>query len=230
MGRPHHPRWRSRVGATGDEAGVRLFDGVRVLDLSRMLAGPYGSMLLADMGAEVIKIEEPDGGDPMRVMGPPFLPDGESAYFLSINRNKKSIAIDLSRAGRARGVPRPRPRHADVVWENFRPGVMERLGCDYATLAAVNPRLIMCSISAYGQDGPYRDWPAFDLALQAMGGAMSRHRRAGRAAGAHGPADGRSRRRHVRRASPSPARCSAARAPGRARTSTSRCSTARSRC
>jgi crotonobetainyl-CoA:carnitine CoA-transferase CaiB-like acyl-CoA transferase len=151
---------------------VSLFDGVRVLDLSRMLAGPYGSMLLADLGAEVIKIEEPDGGDPMRVMGPPFLPDGESAYFLAINRNKKSVALDLTRPA-GRQVFLDLAREADVVWENFRPGVMTRLGLDYAALAAVNPRLVVCSISAYGQDGPYRDWPAFDLALQAMGGAMS---------------------------------------------------------
>ncbi|MBI4635543.1 MAG: CoA transferase [Candidatus Rokubacteria bacterium] len=151
---------------------MNLLEGVRVLDLSRMLAGPYGSMLLGDMGAEVIKIEEPDGGDPMRAMGPPFLPDGESAYFLAINRNKKSVAIDLTReAGRT--VFLDLVREADVVWENFRPGVLERLGCEYGRLAALNPRLIMCSISAYGQAGPYRDWPAFDLALQAMGGAMS---------------------------------------------------------
>jgi crotonobetainyl-CoA:carnitine CoA-transferase CaiB-like acyl-CoA transferase len=151
---------------------MNLFEGVRILDLSRMLAGPYGSMLLADMGAEVIKIEEPDGGDPMRAMGPPFLPDGESAYFLSINRNKKSVALDLTTEA-GRGVFFDLVRHADVVWENFRPGIMERLGCSYAALAAVNARVIMCSISAYGLDGPYRDWPAFDLALQAMGGAMS---------------------------------------------------------
>jgi len=151
---------------------VRLFEGVRVLDLSRMLAGPYGSMLLADMGAEVIKVEEPDGGDPMRVMGPPFLPDGESAYFLAINRNKKSLALDLTKP-EGREVFLDLAVEADVVWENFRPGVMERLGLAYAALTAVNPRLVMCSISAYGQDGPYRDWPAFDLALQAMGGAMS---------------------------------------------------------
>jgi len=151
---------------------VNLFDGVRVLDLSRMLAGPYGSMLLADMGADVIKVEEPDGGDPMRVMGPPFLPDGESAYFLSINRNKKSVALDLTKP-EGRRVFLDLAAEADVVWENFRPGVMERLGLAYAALARVNPRLVMCSISAYGQDGPYRDWPAFDLALQAMGGAMS---------------------------------------------------------
>ncbi len=151
---------------------MSLFEGVRVLDLSRMLAGPYGSMLLADMGAEVIKIEEPDGGDPMRVMGPPFLPEGESAYFLSINRNKKSVALDLTTAA-GRDVFLDLAAQADVVWENFRPGVLERLGLAYATLAGVNPSLIVCSISAYGQDGPYRDWPAFDLALQAMGGAMS---------------------------------------------------------
>ncbi len=151
---------------------MNLFDGVRVLDLSRMLAGPYGSMLLADMGAEVIKIEDPQGGDPMRTMGPPFLPDGESAYFLSINRNKKSVALDLEKAD-GREVFLDLVRHADVVWENFRPGIMARLGCEYETLARVNPRIVCCSISAYGQDGPYRDWPAFDLALQAMGGAMS---------------------------------------------------------
>lgn len=151
---------------------MRLLQGIRVLDLSRMLAGPYGSMLLADLGAEVLKIEEPDGGDPMRAMGPPFLPDGESAYFLAVNRNKKSLALDLARP-EGRQVFLDLVRHADVVWENFRPGVMARLGCDYPALAAVNPRIVACSISAYGQEGPYRDWPAFDLALQAMGGAMS---------------------------------------------------------
>jgi formyl-CoA transferase/CoA:oxalate CoA-transferase len=159
---------------------TRLLAGVRVLDLSRMLAGPYGSMLLADMGAEVIKVEEPSGGDPMRAMGPPFLPDGASAYFLAINRNKKSIALDLSSA-EGRGVFHDLVRHADVVWENFRPGVMDRLGCGYAALSALNPRLVMCSISAYGQEGPYREYPAFDLALQARGGAMSMTGEPGRA-------------------------------------------------
>ena len=151
---------------------MHLFDGVRVLDLSRMLAGPYGSMLLADMGADVIKIEDPDGGDPMRAMGPPFLPDGESAYFLAINRNKKSVAIDLTKdAGRDAFLDLV--RHADVVWENFRPGVMTKLGCDYGTMARANPRIVHCAISAYGQEGPHRELPAFDLALQARGGAMS---------------------------------------------------------
>jgi crotonobetainyl-CoA:carnitine CoA-transferase CaiB-like acyl-CoA transferase len=149
-----------------------LFEGVRVLDLSRMLAGPYGSMLMADLGAEVIKVEEPDGGDPMRLMGPPFLPNGESAYFLAINRNKKSVALDLTKP-EGRQVFYDLVRVSDVVWDNFRPGIMAKLECDPPRLRALNPRLICCSISAYGQDGPYRDWPAFDLALQAMGGAMS---------------------------------------------------------
>jgi len=190
---------------------MKLFEGVRVLDLSRMLAGPYGSMLLADLGAEVIKVEDPDGGDPMRMMGPPFLPDGESAYFLAINRNKKSLAIDLAR-DRGREVFYDLVRQSDVVWENFRPGIMERLGLAYSKLWSLNQRIIVCSVSAYGQDGPYRDWPAFDLALQAMGGAMS----------VTGEAGGRP--------VPSPAPSSAASGRARARTSISRCSTVRSRC
>ena len=151
---------------------MSLFAGVRVLDLSRMLAGPYGTMLMADLGAEVIKIEDPEGGDPMRQMGPPFLPGGESAYFLSINRNKKSVALDLTHPS-GREVFLDLARVADVVWDNFRPGILERLGCPHARLHELNPRLICCSISAFGQAGPYRDWPAFDLALQAMGGGMS---------------------------------------------------------
>ena len=157
-----------------------LLDGVRVLDLSRMLAGPYGSMLLADLGAEVIKIEDPEGGDPMRVMGPPFLgPERESAYFLAINRNKKSVAINLERP-EGQAILHDLCGVADVVWENFRPGVMARLGCAPETLRRLNPRLIVCSISAFGQEGPYREWPAFDLALQAMGGGMSLTGEAGR--------------------------------------------------
>ena len=151
---------------------MKLFDGIRVLDLSRMLAGPYGSMLLADHGAEVIKIEDPDGGDPMRVMGPPFLSDGDSAYFLAINRNKKSIVLDLSQPD-GRDAFLDLVRRADIVWENFRPGVMAKLGLDYESLARVNPKIIHCAISAYGQEGPHRELPAFDLALQARGGAMS---------------------------------------------------------
>src|SRR5256885_16109049 len=107
----------------------------------------------------------------MRVMGPPFLSDGESAYFLAINRNKKSLALDLTKP-EGREVFLDLAVEADVGWENFRPGVMERLGLAHAALTAVNPRLVVGSISAYGQDGPYRDWPALGPALPATGGAM----------------------------------------------------------
>jgi crotonobetainyl-CoA:carnitine CoA-transferase CaiB-like acyl-CoA transferase len=145
--------------------------GVRILDLTRMLAGPYGSMLLADMGAEVIKIEDPDGGDPTRRMGPPFV-DGESAYFLAVNRNKRSVALDLRSAdGRERFLDLVAT--SDVVFDNFRAGVTVRLGISPEDCRRVNPSIITCSITAFGPDGPYRDLPAFDLVLQAMGGGMS---------------------------------------------------------
>ncbi|HKF79022.1 MAG TPA: CoA transferase [Candidatus Dormibacteraeota bacterium] len=146
--------------------------GLRILDLTRMLAGPYATMLLADMGAEVIKVEDPDGGDPMRRMGPPFEPDGRSAYFMAVNRNKKSVALDLrSDDGRRRFLGLVRT--ADAVVDNFRPGVMERLGLAPARLREVRPDLVTCSLTAFGADGPYRDLPAYDLVLQAMGGGMS---------------------------------------------------------
>jgi crotonobetainyl-CoA:carnitine CoA-transferase CaiB-like acyl-CoA transferase len=145
--------------------------GVRILDLTRVLAGPYGSMLLADMGAEVVKIEDPAGGDPVRRMGPPFV-NGESAYFLALNRNKKSVALDLrSDAGRAAFLDLV--ARADVVLDNFRPGVMQRLGIGPDDCRQANERIITCSISAFGADGPYRDLPAFDLVLQALAGGMS---------------------------------------------------------
>src|SRR5256712_894031 len=129
-------------------------------------------MLRADVGGGALKTGARVGGDRRRGRGPPFLPGGESAYFLAINRNKKSLVLDLGKPA-GRDVFLDLVAQADVVWENFRPGVMARLGLGYAALSTVNPRLVMCSLSAYGQDGPYRDWPAFDLALQAMGGAMS---------------------------------------------------------
>src|SRR2546421_12024585 len=129
-------------------------------------------MPVPDRGAEVIRVGEPGGGDPVGLTRAPFLPDGESAYFLSINRNKKSMALDLTTPA-GRDVFLDLARVADVVWENFRPGVLTRLGCDYAALSRVNGRFVLCAISAYGKQGPSRDWPAFDLALQAMGGAMS---------------------------------------------------------
>jgi crotonobetainyl-CoA:carnitine CoA-transferase CaiB-like acyl-CoA transferase len=145
--------------------------GVRVLDLTRMLAGPYATMLLADMGAEVIKVEEP-AGDPIRRMGPPFEPDGSSAYFNAINRNKKSVVLDL-RTPAGRDTFLRLVATADAVVDNFRAGVMERLRLTHAELAAVKPDIVTCSITAFGEDGPYRDLPAFDLILQAMGGGMS---------------------------------------------------------
>lgn len=145
--------------------------GIRVLDLTRMLAGPYATMLLADMGAEVIKVEDPMG-DPIRRMGPPFEPDGRSAYFMAVNRNKKSVVLDLRKEGdRARFFDLVRT--ADVVVDNFRAGVMERLGLTPARLQEAKPDLVSCSLTAFGGDGPYHDLPAFDLILQAMGGGMS---------------------------------------------------------
>jgi crotonobetainyl-CoA:carnitine CoA-transferase CaiB-like acyl-CoA transferase len=147
-----------------------LLAGARILDLSHMLAGPFGSMMLGDLGAEVIKIEPPDG-DPMRKMGPHFL-EGESAYYLSANRSKQSIALDLTNA-RGRAVFYDLVKVSDVVYDNFRPGVAQKLGIDYATLKPINPRIICCSISGFGQTGPYRDRPAFDIAIQGLAGAMS---------------------------------------------------------
>lgn len=145
--------------------------GFRIVDLTRMLAGPYGTMLLADLGAEVIKVESPKG-DPMRDMGPPFEPDGRSPYFMAVNRNKKSVVLDL-RDQRDHQRFLGLVRTADAVVDNFRPGVMERLRLTPQHLRAVRPDLVTCSMTAFGGDGPYRDLPAYDLVLQAMGGGMS---------------------------------------------------------
>lgn len=145
-------------------------NGARILDLSHMLAGPFGSMMMGDLGAEIIKIEPPEG-DPMRAMGPHFFKT-ESAYFICANRNKQSVTLDL-RTERGRAIFLDLVRVCDVVYENFRPGVVQKLKIDYATLKPVNPRVICCSISGFGQNGPYRDRPAFDIALQALSGAMS---------------------------------------------------------
>jgi formyl-CoA transferase len=145
-------------------------EGIRVLDLSRILAGPYCTMMLGDMGAEVIKVERPGSGDDTRTWGPPFS-GGESAYYLCCNRNKKSITVDLgTEAGR--DLVRDLARASDVLVENFTPGLMKRFGLDYATLRELNPRLVFCSITAYGQDGPYRDRPGYDMVLSAVGGLM----------------------------------------------------------
>jgi glutaryl-CoA transferase len=151
--------------------------GLRVLDLSRILAGPWATQLLADLGADVVKIERPVEGDDTRGWGPPFVAgarDGDlfSAYFLSANRGKKSVAVDLSSV-QGQQIVAALARSCDVLVENFRVGGLKRLGLDYATLSALNPRLIYCSISGFGQTGPHRERPGYDLLVQAMGGLMS---------------------------------------------------------
>ncbi len=144
---------------------------LRVLDLSRILAGPYCSMVLADYGAEVIKIERPGIGDGTRQWGPPWV-GTESAYFLSVNRNKKSVALDLKQPS-GQELARRLARRSDVVIENFKAGTAERLGLGYPRLSKENPGLVYCSITGYGQTGPYRDRPGYDFVIQAQGGIMS---------------------------------------------------------
>ncbi len=149
----------------------RPLTGIRVLDMSQFLAGPYGSMILGDLGAEVVKIEIPGKGDGSREMPPHFI-KGQSGYFISMNRSKKSMTLNLkSEAGLQ--VFYDLVRQADVVYDNFRPEILDRLHIDYDTLKTVNPRIISCSVSGYGHSGPMRDKPAFDLVMQAMGGIMS---------------------------------------------------------
>jgi formyl-CoA transferase len=145
--------------------------GIRVLDLTRVLAGPYCTMFLGDLGAEVVKIEQPGVGDDTRGWGPPFT-GGESAYFLCVNRNKKSVTVDL-KAQEGVALLRRLAEPADVLIENFRPGTMERLGLGEKELRAINPRLIYASLSGFGADGPMSDAPGYDLIVQAWGGLMS---------------------------------------------------------
>jgi crotonobetainyl-CoA:carnitine CoA-transferase CaiB-like acyl-CoA transferase len=145
--------------------------GTTVLDLTRVLSGPYCTMMLADLGARVIKIEQPRGGDDTRHWGPPFL-GTESAYFLSINRNKESVTLDFKHA-RGRALLDQLIAMSDVVVENFRPGTLARLGLDYATLAPKYPRLVYCSVSGYGHTGPRSQEPGYDAVLQGEGGLMS---------------------------------------------------------
>ncbi|MGE4281054.1 MAG: CaiB/BaiF CoA transferase family protein [Magnetospirillum sp.] len=144
--------------------------GVRILDFSRILSGPYATMILADFGAEVIKVENTDKGDETRGF-PPFVGD-MSHYFIALNRNKQSLALDL-KSPQGRDIARKLAALSDVVVENFRPGVMKRLGLDHQTLAADNPALCYCSISGFGQDSPLADRPAFDIVAQALSGVMS---------------------------------------------------------
>ncbi len=152
--------------------------GVRVLDLSRVLAGPWAGQLLADLGADVVKVERPDAGDDTRAWGPPWLNDpegnstGESAYYLSANRNKRSVTIDIASA-QGQSLVRRLAAKADVVLENFKVGGLAQYGLDYARLKAINPRLVYCSITGFGQTGPYASRAGYDFLIQGMGGLMS---------------------------------------------------------
>lgn len=149
---------------------TKALEGVRILDLCRVVSGPFATMQLGDLGADVLKVEEPGRGDESRTYGPPFL-GGESAYFLSVNRNKRSCAIDLkSDAGRELIIELA--SKADVVIENFRPGTMERLGLGYEQLSRANPRLILCAISGFGRTGPDAERPGYDLIIQGESGVM----------------------------------------------------------
>jgi len=152
--------------------------GFRVLDLSRILAGPWASQMLADLGAEVIKIERPGSGDDTRGWGPPYMPDAagratsEAAYFHGANRGKKSVCIDMAQA-RGQALIRQLAEHCDVLIENFKVGGLARYGLDYDSLRALNPGLVYCSITGFGQTGPYAERAGYDFMIQAMGGMMS---------------------------------------------------------
>jgi formyl-CoA transferase/CoA:oxalate CoA-transferase len=146
-------------------------DGITVLDLTRVLSGPYCTMMLGDMGARVIKIEQPEKGDDTRAWGPPFI-DGESAYFLSINRNKESVTLDF-KAAEGRAILEQLIAQADVLVENFRPGTLDRIGLDYASIETKYPRLVYCSISGFGHSGPRTNEAGYDAVMQAEGGLMS---------------------------------------------------------
>jgi crotonobetainyl-CoA:carnitine CoA-transferase CaiB-like acyl-CoA transferase len=152
--------------------------GIRVLDLSRVLAGPWCTQTLADLGADVIKIERPNTGDDTRTWGPPFLKDAqgndtqEAAYYLGTNRNKRSVTCDIAQAA-GQALIRELAVHCDVFVENFKVGDMARYGLDYPSLKAINPRIVYCSITGFGQTGPYADRAGYDYAIQGMGGLMS---------------------------------------------------------
>jgi crotonobetainyl-CoA:carnitine CoA-transferase CaiB-like acyl-CoA transferase len=154
-----------------DNPTMAALSDLLILDLSRVLAGPYCTMLLGDYGAEVIKVEEPGSGDGTRGWGPPWVGD-QSAYFLAANRNKRSITVNL-KSPEGLTIVRRLAERADVLIENFKPGTMARMGLDYASLAGLNPRLVFCSLTGYGQTGPYRDRPGYDFIIQAQGGIMS---------------------------------------------------------
>ncbi|MBB1596365.1 CaiB/BaiF CoA-transferase family protein [Achromobacter sp. UMC46] len=155
-----------------------LLSNLKVLDLSRVLAGPWASQILADLGADVIKVERPGQGDDTRSWGPPFLKDeqgrdtADGAYFIATNRGKRSITLDLQ-TSEGQALVKQLCRDADVVLENYKVGTLARLGLDYASLSAINPRLVYCSVTGFGQTGPRAAEPAYDFLIQAMGGLMS---------------------------------------------------------
>lgn len=149
---------------------MQSLQGIRVLDLSRVLAGPYCTMVLGDLGADVIKVEPPEG-DETRGWGPPFA-GGESAYYLCVNRNKRGIVINL-KTDEGKTILRELALQSDVLVENFRPGTLEKFGLDYETLHELNPKLIYCSITGFGQTGSMKDKPGYDFMIQALGGLMS---------------------------------------------------------
>lgn len=157
---------------------IQPLDGVRVLDLSRILAGPWATQVLADFGADVIKVEKPGAGDDTRSWGPPFLhdaqgrPTSESAYYLCANRGKRSIAIDMATAEGQR-LLRELVVHCDVLVENYKVGGLKKYGLDWDSLKLINPKLVYCSITGYGQTGPYAQRAGYDAAIQAIGGLMS---------------------------------------------------------
>jgi crotonobetainyl-CoA:carnitine CoA-transferase CaiB-like acyl-CoA transferase len=146
--------------------------GLKVLELARILAGPWAGQLLADLGAEVVKVERPGTGDDTRQWGPPFAPDGASAYFHSCNRGKQSVAIDLDSA-EGQAAVRALAANADVLIENFKVGGLAKYGLDHPSLSVLNPRLVYCSITGFGQTGPYAARAGYDFIIQGMGGAMS---------------------------------------------------------
>ena len=150
---------------------MKALEGLKVLDLTRALAGPYCTLMLGDHGADVIKIEIPGSGDDTRHWGPPFI-EGESAYFLSINRNKRSLTLNF-KEDEAKEIFLTLSANADVIVENFTPGVMDRFGLGYDVISSVNPRIIYTSISGFGQDGPYSRLPAYDQIMQGISGLMS---------------------------------------------------------
>ena len=146
-------------------------EGMKVLDCSQILAGPFCSMLLADMGADVVKIEKPSGGDDTRRFGPPFI-NSESAAFLAINRNKRSLVLDFKQENGV-AIMKKMVKDSDVIIENYRTGAMDRNGLGYEELKKINPKLIYCSISGFGRTGPYAKRGGFDLVAQGMSGLMS---------------------------------------------------------